>query len=335
MASMSRARSKLAIGSLLTTSVVLGAGAAVAVPSAPSRNEVVDYVADPECPERDRFLALLEGALDPLERVRAQTTPGLRIRVEIRGGFGGYRGALERVDELGASAPRVIVSPACADVAQALALTAAFSLAPAATPATPAVIERRVPTPAPRRLADAEEGPGRWTGGVRGVVGSWLSNGPMEGLAAGGGRAVPFGGTAHPLTVSLRLRTMYVRNDWIGGTPDARFALWTGTLEACAQAGPFWRRLEVGLCASGESGWLRGQGVRIAHPGVSDSLWLAFGGGPLVGLRLGRRWEIEVGGAAQRPLRRAHFAFDIPAQSIADTPAVAWTVALGLVARFP
>jgi len=124
----------------------------------------------------------------------------------------------------------------------------------------------------------------------------------------------------------------------MGSTPDARFALWTGTLEACGRAALFKGGLEVGLCASGESGWLQASGVRIANPRASDSLWLAFGGGPLARVALGRRWGLEVAGALRRPLRHVQFAFDAPeqpAQPIGQTLAVTWTAALFLAARFP
>jgi len=158
----------------------------------------------------------------------------------------------------------------------------------------------------------------------------------LTGLEGSGGRTFPVGGAAFPFTLSLRVRTTYARNDWPGNSPVARFALWTGALEACALPRPFRGGFEVGLCASGESGWLRGRGVQIENPRTGDSLWLAFGGGPLVRAPLGRRWQIEARGAVVRPLRRVHFSFDTtPEQSVGETPAVTWIAALALVARFP
>lgn len=301
--------------------------------------DVLDYVADADCPGHERFVALLNEALDPPERSRLATAPGVRIRVEIRPALGGYRGSLEKIDPLGASAPRVFVSPICADVAQALALTAAFSLAPAAHASPPAsapvtVTEQRapVPGPKPRPAGDAS---GWWSVGVGALAGGWVSPGPLTGFEVIAARTVPLTRTSQTLAASLRLGTSYVRSDWVASDLDARFGLWTGTLDACGLARLFGGGLEVGLCASGESGWLRAQGVRVANPHASDSLWLALGGGPIARVALGHRWGVELRGALRRPLRHVHFAFDAPALPIGETAAVTWTAALAITARFP
>jgi len=326
-------RSSCALAGLLAVAGVLATRAAVAA-AAPGLETALDYQADADCPGRDRFFALLDDAIDPSERSRLQTVPGVRIRVAIRAAAGGYRGSMEKVDRSGTSEPRIVVSPICTEVAQALALTAAFSLAPEAVRAAPGpapavLVERRDPTNAPR------EATGHWLLAVGAAAGGWLSSEVMTGIEGSAGRALTMGGATLPFTASLRLRTTYARNDWTGGAPVARFALWTGALEACALPRPFGGVVEVGLCATGESGWLRGRGVQIANPRASDSLWLAFGGGPLVRVSLGRRWQVEARGAALYPLRRVHFAFDEPAQSVGETSGVTWIAALGVVMRFP
>jgi len=333
---MSPGPSSLVLGCLLATTVHMVPRSAIAASAPPveSTAPVLDYVAERECPARDRFAAQVEEAIDPSERSRVRGARA-RIRVEIHSAIGGYRGTLEKIDEAGASAARVVVSPICADVAQALALTAAFSLAPASAPSAPVVVERRAPPSAPPERSPVAGPPERWSVAAGPIAGRWLSPGLMTGIQGGAGRTFAFAGAARPFAASLRLRTAYVRNDWLGSTPDARFALWTGTLEACALAR--WRAggLEVGLCASGESGWLRAQGVRIANPRASDSWWLALGGGPLVRVAFGPRWGLELAGALRHPLRQVQFAFEDPAQTVGQTRGISWTTALSVAARFP
>jgi len=332
-------RPYLAVGCSVATIALLmarsAAAASITTPSAGPASPVLDYVAERDCPGRDRFVAQVEEALDPSERSRVRGARGTKIRVEIRVAIGGYRGTLEKIDEAGASAARVVVSPICADVARALALTAAFSLAPASAQSEPLVIERSVPTPAaPERSAGGAPA-ARWSVAVGPVAGGWLSPGVLTGIEGGGERTVAARGAGRPFAASLRLRTTYVRNDWMGSTPDARFALWTGRLEACGLARWFGGGLEAGLCASSESGWLRARGVRVENPRASDSWWLALGGGPLVRVAFGPRWGLELEGALRRPLRHVQFAFEDPAQTVGQTPAVTWTAALAVAARFP
>lgn len=300
----------------------------------------LDYQADAACPGRDRFLALVDSAIDPPQASPPPATQGLRMRVEIRAAAGGYRGSMEKIDRSGPSEPRVVVSPSCGEVAQALALTAAFSLTadegqPVSVPPSISVEGGAPPAPPAQPTSDPVAATGAWLAALGASGGSALSMDLLTGIEGSGGRTFPVGGNALPLFASVRLRTTYARNDWTGGSPVARFALWTAALEACALPRPFGFGIELGLCASAESGWLRGRGVRIANPRTTDSLWLALGGGPLVRLPLGPRWNIEARGAALRPLRRAHFSFASPDAPVADTPAVTWTAALALVARFP
>jgi hypothetical protein len=336
---MSRSRSFPALGSRCLAATCAAAAVVTAPPAVAATpaelHTALDYQADAACPGRERFLALVDGAIDAQEPSHTAPARDLRIRVQIRATAGGYRGSMEKVDRFGASDPRVIVSPICAEVAQALALTAAFSVAPEAAAPPPALVVRRDPTPPSPQPAVHAGAAGSWLVALGASAGGSLSTDILTGIEGSGGRSFPVGGRAFPFTTSVRLRTTYARNDWADRSPIARFALWTAALEACALPRPFGFGVEVGLCASGESGWLRGQGVRIANPRVTDSLWFAFGGGPLVRVPFGPRWHLEARGAAVRPLRRAHFSFDSPAEPVADTPAVTWSVALAVGARFP
>jgi hypothetical protein len=335
---MNRTRSFRAIGTWCLATVGVAAAQPILAATAADVDAALDYDVDSACPGRDRFVALVDRAIDPTETSPAEsppspTTTGLRLQVEIRATPGGYRGSMAKLDRSGSSEARVIAGPICSEVAQALALTAAFSLAPAAAQPA-AAVERRAP-PAPPPPTSAAAAPGSWLVALGASGGAALSTDILTGLEGSGGRTFPVGGAALPFMTSIRLRTAYTRNDWVGNSPVARFALWTVALEACALMRPFGFAVEAGLCASGETGWLRGRGVQVANPRTTDSLWLAFGAGPLVRVPLGPRWRIEARGAAIRPLRRAHFSFESPAEPVAETPTTTWMAALALVARFP
>jgi hypothetical protein len=264
---MNRTRSFRAIGTWCLATVGVAAAQPILAATAADVDAALDYDVDSACPGRDRFVALVDRAIDPTETSPAEsppspTTTGLRLQVEIRATPGGYLGSMAKLDRSGSSAA-----------------------------------------------------PGSWLVALGASGGAALSTDVLAGLEGSGGRTFPVGGAALPFMTSIRLRTAYTRNDWVGNSPVARFALWTAALEAC--------------------GWLRGRGVRIANPRTTDSLWLALGAGPLVRVPLGPRWRIEARGAAIRPLRRAHFSFESPDEPVAETPTITWMAALALVARFP
>ena len=328
-----RLRGYLAFGGWLACGV-----AAPAQPLAASvfPEYALDYHADAACPDRERFLAFLKEALAVRYLPDLSRTADLRIRVDIRTSDEGFRGWMEKTDRSGISDPRLLSSAGCEEVAQALALTTAFSIVASADQEPVPSVLRPLNTAAMRGPSPhIAAGSGRWIGAIGASAGGWLSPEILMGIEASGGRIMPIRTGRAPVAASLRLRATYVRNDWMREPTSARFALLTGALEACALTRPSDRGIEVGLCTTAESGWLRGRGVQIAVPRVGDSMWLAVGGGPLVRLWLGQRWQLEARGAAVLPLRRVHFAFDAPAQPVAETSGVGWTTALGLVTRFP
>jgi hypothetical protein len=295
----------------------------------------LEYAADPACPDRERFVAAMDEHAQVLGRDLSapwsSSSPRPRIRVDIRIDGGGFRGSLERRDKGGASSPRELVSADCAEVASALALTAVLSHAPAVT-----VAARPPPPPgAPATAATAAPAmahPAEWLLGLAGHGSNGVSPYYMTGVevSAGGSRRWGAGATWW----SARLGAAYARNDWVEGDRAARFALLSARLELCPLGGPLGARLEVGVCGTGEAGWLRGRGVNVAHPRQVDVPWLALGGGVLARGRLTGRWQLEARAAAAHPLRRINFRFDTPDRSVADVRAVSFTVAVGLVARF-
>ncbi|HET6150379.1 MAG TPA: hypothetical protein VFH68_22760 [Polyangia bacterium] len=317
----------------------------------------VEYQADAGCPSRERFVALVQAAREaPDESGVAETATLPRVRVEIRAAGAAYRGTMETVDHGASSEPRVIAGPRCDEVAQALALTVAFSLSAAtdaanaapgpvtvASPArgmaamalAPPTSVRVVSSVAVAPAARAPAAPWRWLVGLGASAGGWLAPDTMAGIDAGAALRSPSEVGPLALGWGVRARVSYARNDWRGDDPVARFGLLAGALDLCGNGRPARGPVELGLCAGVEVGWLRGRGVRVAMPRASDWPWLAVGGGPSLRLPLGGRWQIEVRGVVERPLRRVRFSFEQPEQSVAQTRALVGIGVLALVARLP
>ena len=320
----------------------------------------VDYQADAGCPARERFQALVQAARE-VPGGSGTVVPGGRVRVEIHADGAAYRGVMEKVDRGDSSAPRVVAGPRCDEVAQALALTVALSLSAADEAGTEAaVVPAAIALASPARgmaaialarpvaarvvpevaVASAVRAPAarwHWQVALGTSAGGWLAPDTLAGIGAGVGLRAParVGSLDTGWGWGLGARASYARNDWRGDDPVARFALLAGALELCGHGRPARGPIELGLCGSLEIGWLRGRGVRVAMPRVSDWSWLAVGGGPLLRLPLGGRWQVEARGVVERPLRQVRFSFDEPAQPVAETRSLVGIVALALVARLP
>jgi len=100
-------RPYLAVGCSVATIALLmarsAAAASITTPSAGPASPVLDYVAERDCPGRDRFVAQVEEALDPSERSRVRGARGTKIRVEIQSL---KRMRRQLVEELGATMDR-------------------------------------------------------------------------------------------------------------------------------------------------------------------------------------------------------------------------------------
>ena len=339
--------------------VAASAPPAVAAPAEPTEESTlaVDYQADGDCPARERFLALVQAALEiPGEPAAAAArAPDARVRVAIHAAGAAYRGTMEKLDDGTSSAPRVVAGARCEEVAQALALTVAFSLsaAVAAAPPAAAVAAPLLPGIAAIALAPvvsarvaaavavgsargrAPAPPWYWQAGLGAGAGGWLAPDTLAGIDGGATLRSPSEIGPLALGWGVRARAGYARNDWRGDHPAARFGLLAGGLDLCGYGRPARGPVELGLCAGAEVGWLRGRGEQVATPRTSDWTWLALGGGPLVRLPLAGRWQIEARGVVERPLRQVRFSFDQPALAVAQTRSVVGIGVLALIARLP
>jgi hypothetical protein len=279
--------------------------------------EPIDYQADPGCPDRGAFLK----AAARKSAAAGTLTGAGPLRVQLRATSTGYTGVLERRE-----AARVLTGARCEDVAEALALTLALSLVPAAEP--PAAVAAVAPPPAPPPRAH------RLTisAGLRG--GGFVSGEPMLGPALGLGFSPGDQGRFWTVGLAGDLSLSWTRSDLARTPARARFELLALALQLCpVQAGT--GRARLGLCALAEGGVLGGQGIDIAHPRWGRAAWLALGGGLRMEIAVTRRWLVVASGQVTRPLQTTRFVFAEPSEPVARTAGVVPAAALALGARFP
>lgn len=210
-------------------------------------------------------------------------------------------------------------------------------LAPPPPPATPVTAPsppaEAAPTPAPAAAVEpAVETPAN-------SVASWFAVG--LGPAAGEIEAphLSLGGTAFlrvaepdrgPLAPSAALGFVYLRNDLIGGGPDAVFRLTAATVTACPGWGWHGGLFSVEGCALGVGGRLAASdaGVTVGRS-VSRSWWSA---GAVLRARapVGAGFTLQLDASASFPLVQRGFVTTTPEQSVGTSPSVASIFAVSL-----
>jgi hypothetical protein len=293
----------------------------VAAPFARAREPAIgiEYVAPADCPTLDEVVALV--AARTAGRPSLPTGAGdPRFAIEIHAVAGGKVGRLERRGQHEVSEARRVRGRECREVVQALALTAALSLGPL-SPSTDAAISRT----ARLRAAPART----WSSGVALAALALLPPAPMSEVAlfAQIGRLRDGRGIHSP---DLRLTLAHARNDVLRRSDRAAFALSRATLAACPLGSSALR-----LCATGEIGVLDGQGIEVANPASSRTLWAAVGALAVARWRIGRRFLAETYGAVSVPLRRTDFVFRIPRVPVASVAEVVASAGLALGFSIP
>jgi hypothetical protein len=293
----------------------------VAAPRSVRAQEVtpdIEYAATSDCPDASAFRSLVRAHAG--ERWAAHPKhPAPRFVVDIEDGAAGAIGRLRRVDA-GSSATREVTGARCQEVAEALALTAALSLAEAPPPAPPMVVSAS--DAAVRKPAEAGATPHEWTLGAG--LGAWgmLTPRPIPaGALSAGYRARAERSGLHAGLLELRISAFHARNHPLGDPEKAEFQLSGAGLDLCplGAGGP---RLDVRLCATGQLGALSGSGVDVAQPRAVESLWAAGGLLARAGLRLGTRFVLQLDAGAVVPARRTEFVFERPRVAVATVPRV-------------
>jgi len=273
-----------------------------------------DYAAPPGCPGAAAFAAAVARRTAGAWELRDD--PGEpRLSVTIVEDGDGTVGILRRTGR-DAPAARELRATDCRDLVEGLALTTALSLEQEATLPSATAAPRAAP-----RLAL----------GAALSLATLLPPGPMAAAALFIERGDP-DPASRPILRSpdLALTVTHARNDVFGGAGQARFSLTTASLAACPLG---WRALDA--CATAEIGMLDGQGLAIARPQSSRTLWLAGGLALRARQRIGRSLFLEAHAGLRAPLHRTEFVFEMPEMTVARVPALVADGGLALGALLP
>jgi len=277
----------------------------------------LDYVVPPDCPAWSELAATV--ARRTGGRWRVQLGAGEpHFTVEIADDPAGKIGFLRRSSGGASTTARELTAAACADLVQALALTAALSLDEERDDPALGRPARVLPPPPDDSAPTAARA---LFLGLDASLGAILPPGPMSGA----GLLVEWAErprTDRPRAPALRapdvaLGVQHARNDLLGRSLDARFTLTTAALAVCPLS---WVWLRA--CATAELGMLAAEGVRVAQPAVDRSLWAAAGAALRAGGEIGGRVRLEGHAGVRLPLRRTEFVFDVPREAVATVPGV-------------
>jgi hypothetical protein len=249
-------------------------------------------------------------------------------------------GRLQVTEEGRETDSRRVSGASCAEVVEALSLTAALSVDPDALLAAPPPS----PPPAPPAPATAPEPrplppppPPRprpktlhwWVGAD--VVGSTALS---PGVLWGGGVSFGFEQTRPGvLAPSVRLTLRHLRNDVLEEQKNA-IATWsTLGIDACPLR--LGRALSLQPCAAARTGLLYLGGRGVDHPTSVDRPWWSLGGVLRLRAAVGPTWSLEVAGGLEGPLVGRRFVVEAPRREVAHTPPAVVTGSLGVAARLP
>lgn len=318
---------------------------------------VVDYVAPPECPpatvfQHDVQSRLPEGRTVALGAIPSGVELGLRVRVVKVAS--GYRAELTTITADGQSSPRHIEAPVCEELMDAMAFTAALTVAPNAsatpapepTPAEPVSSDEFAPEAAPTTVVPSHtetpptssppaedpsidlvspsaDGPPHvhdWTASVAAgfTLTSLVGPGVSPGLLAGLRYSDESPGPWSPAVRLSILGSQWVSND----VSNASFATIGAQLDFCPSSSRD-GSLTVRPCVVGQVALLRAEGKHLTN---TEQVTLAL---PSLGAQvellqaLSSRWFIAGAVGLQFPLGRHSFATGRPATEIAATRDVA------------
>jgi hypothetical protein len=330
----------------------LVAAAIAAAGAAEAETKAVEIQLDgPEgCSGADAFFGFVRSRTQRVRRAEVGE-PRTTLQVRLSRGHGNVVGELRMVDDRGGTDTRKVQGASCDEVVQALSLTAALALDPAAlltvepgaagaaadaaaTAAQPADAASTAkvpaappdatlatpPAPKPRPLPGFEMGVGP-------LALAMLSGSMSPGIALAARKTL---GKEGAFTPTLGLALAYVRNDVLQSPQDAQVALAGMGASVCPV------RLAAGIltlqpCALALGGWLSATGRQATYVSTADRLWLSAGAAIRIAAFLGRGFSLELEGGFTAPLwKRRFFYANEPTNIVAETPTISPIVGLGL-----
>jgi hypothetical protein len=142
-----------------------------------------------------------------------------------------------------------------------------------------------------------------------------------------GGRLGLDGGEGRETVLGLSL--LYVSNDVLQ-SPGEVVVHWTALALTACEAWHFGPGFELGPCASGVGGWLAATERAVTNPASAGRSWWSLGALLRAVAPLGGGLAVELDAGVDVPLLHRRFVITTPERTVAETPAVAPMVALGL-----
>ena len=342
-----------------------GAQAQVAVGAAPKPAAValsLEYVTPGDCPSAGDFEARVKARTLQAEFAEGKAAT-VAVHVTVRSTGSSFAGHLFMVGHAGTMSTRDVEDTLCADVVDALALVTALAIDPNAmlSPSPGA----RAPTPAPTvpppvmpppvapppTASVAPPAPLPAPPEVRrpavrllwhldvGIDGKVLGDVAPDAML-GGGAYVELESDGDTVVAPSARLSLFAATDDVFVSSKARFTLLAARADGCpVRLGA--ERLSIRPCAGVDVGDLFARGIAIPSPESAAKSWVAMG--PLVRARwspLGRRFFLDLDGAALFPLTRFNYVFQyqtIPTttRQVHQAPAVLPAVSVGAGVRFP
>jgi hypothetical protein len=304
-------------------------------PPPPTPIRVV-FEAPAECSSQDAFL---QGVRARTERVRVAEPDetAMEIHVELILTASGAHGELRMQGEQGQTDTRRVDGGTCDEIVEALSLTAALAIDPAARvaplpppapPPPPPPVE--VPPPPPPPPPPPEKTSLGLELGAKALVAQVVA--PFTNFGGEISARVRFRreGSAEP---SIGLALMRSQNDLFGEPRRASVRLTAVALTACPARWNVANAITLEPCALGVAGWLGAAGKDLSHTNAVVRTFYGAGGSLTVGIPIGKA-AIDLTGGFTMPLARRRFVVGIPPRHLGETPVMAPIGGIGLHYEF-
>jgi hypothetical protein len=143
-------------------------------------------------------------------------------------------------------------------------------------------------------------------------------------------RSADEGGGAPHLAPSIGMALLYLPNDLVASPSEVATHLTAVELSACPGWGLAGQHVAAQLCAVGIGGWLSATERAVTNPQSATRSWWSVGALARAVLPLGGGFAAQVEVGATVPLAKRRFVISTPDRTVAETPAVAAQLGLGL-----
>jgi hypothetical protein len=320
-------------GSALFQLVALGLPAAGSV-EAPTPIRIV-FDAPEDCSTAEAFYQGVRSRTDRVRRAETGET-GTELGVRVTTTSGKVHGELNLTGEHGESDRRVVDGDTCDEVVEALSLTAALALDPAArlspkvavpVPAPAAAAPVPCPPPPPPQFPNAFELGLHARAVVAEVVTPTASFGGSVGATVS-----PV--SSRPTGPSFGFSVAYLANDLVTTPEHGAMHLTTLALSACPLSIDLGSGVFIDPCIVGKSGMLNAHGLGVSNPAWVVRSWWSLGAELGFELVLGGGFSVELAPSLDVPLVKRRFVSGSPPEEVGETPTVSPGLSLGIGYHF-